>query len=203
MKKLLKLAIVITLFIGCKKESNISGIENNTNAYVDLTIDGVSKSRINIANIGGTGFGPTCTKKVFDQHVIDNDNSEYSVSISFLHAYLDKDFQSLIAMIKQKPISDSSGVTSPTSSYCGFTSALQFPYIIISYKDNKTNTYYMLQTLSLNNINSISNITKVSTSGSVNNYLITGSFKSVFDNFTSNKIVKVDGKYKFYINTYN
>ena len=62
MKKLLKLAIVITLFIGCKKESNISGIENNTNAYVDLTIDGVSKSRINIANIGGTDSGPTLKK---------------------------------------------------------------------------------------------------------------------------------------------
>jgi hypothetical protein len=69
MKKLLKLAIVITLFIGCKKESNVSGIENNTNtnAYVDLTIDGVSKSRINIANIGGTGSRPTLKKYYNDK----------------------------------------------------------------------------------------------------------------------------------------
>lgn len=203
MKKVLVILVLIVLFIGCKKDSNESGVEIASDGYVDLTIDGVSKSRIKIANIGGTGFGPTCTKKVFDQHVLDTDNSEYSVSISFLHAYLDKDFQSLITMVKQKPTSDSSGVTSPTSSYCGFTSVVTYPYIILSYRDNKTNISYKLQNFSLNNINSVSNITKISTSGTVNNYSITGAFKSVFENTANNKTVKVDGKYKIYINTSN
>lgn len=203
MKKVLTILVLITLFNSCKKDSNESVAEIISDGYVDLTIDGASKSRIKIANIGGTGFGPTCTKKVFDQHVVDNDNSEYSISISFLHAYLDKDFQSLIAMVKQKPISDSSGLTSPSSSYCGLTSAVQFPYVIISYKDIKTNTSYRLDVGYPNAINSISNITKISTTGTVNNYSITGAFKSVFENNTNNKKVKVDGKYKIFINTSN
>jgi hypothetical protein len=184
-------------------ELSFTTAEITSDAYVDLTIDGASKSRIKIANIGGTGFGPTCTKKVFNQHVVDNDNSEYSVSISFLHAYLDKDFQSLITMVKQKTITDSTSITSPSSSYCGLTSAIQLPYIIISYKDNKTNASYELNAGYPNAINSISNITKISTTGTVNNYSITGAFKSVFENNTNNKKVKVDGKYKIFVNTSN
>ena len=184
-------------------ELSFTTAEITSDGYVDLTIDEASKSRIKIANIGGTGFGPTCTKKVFNQHVVDNDNSEYSVSISFLHAYLDKDFQSLIAGVKQQTITDSTGVHSPSSSYCGLTSAVQFPYIIISYKDNKTNASYQLNVWYPNAINSISNITKISTLGTVNNYSITGAFKSVFENNTNNKKVKVDGKYKIFINTSN
>jgi len=187
-------------------ELSFTTAEITSDGYVDLTIDGASKSRIKIANIGGTGFGPTCTRlKVFDQHVVDNVNSEYSVSISFLHAYFDKDFQPLITMVKQKTITDSASIKSPSSSYsyCEGTYVVHFPYIIISYKDNKTNASHELNEYWGNAINSISNITKISTTGTVNNYSITGAFKSVFENNTNNKKVKVDGKYKIFINTSN
>ena len=191
---------------GYGNELSFTTAEITSDGYVDLTIDGASKSRIKIANIGGTGFGPTCTRlKVFDQHVVDNVNSEYSVSISFLHAYFDKDFQPLITMVKQKTITDSASIKSPSSSYsyCEGTYVVHFPYIIISYKDNKTNASYELNEDWGNAILSISNITKISTTGTVNNYSITGAFQSVFRNTTNNKKVKVDGKFKIFVNTSN
>jgi hypothetical protein len=192
---------------GYGNELSFTTAEITSDGYVDLTIDGASKSRIKIAKqVGGAGFGPTCTRlKVFDQHVVDNVNSEYSVSISFLHAYFDKDFQPLITMVKQKTITDSASIKSPSSSYsyCEGTYVVHFPYIIISYKDNKTNASYELNAGYPNAINSISNITKISTTGTVNNYSITGAFQSVFRNTTNNKKVKVDGKFKIFVNTSN
>jgi hypothetical protein len=108
-------------------------------------------------------------------------------------------------MVKQKTITDSASIKSPSSSYsyCEGTYVVHFPYIIISYKDNKTNASYELNEDWGNAILSISNITKISTTGTVNNYSITGAFQSVFRNTTNNKKVKVDGKFKIFVNTSN
>jgi hypothetical protein len=86
------------VFLSCNKESSNSQVESVTDGYIDLSFDGVAKSRVKLANIGGTGFGPSCTKGLFEQHVYDNDNSEYSISISFLHEYYDKNFKELVGV---------------------------------------------------------------------------------------------------------
>ncbi len=200
MKKLFYLLMFSIVLCSCSKDGNKS---SSSGGYVDLNIDGVAKSRINIANIGGTGFGPSCTKKIFEQHVVDSDNSEYSISISFLHAYYDKDFQEIINAVKSKTISQTSGVISPSDSYCGYSSLFTNPYIIISYVDVKSNTIFKIQTFSLDNINSIENITKISSVNNINNYVINGSFKSTLSNISNNKFVKINAKYKIYINTVN
>jgi hypothetical protein len=191
------------VFLSCNKESSNSQVESVTDGYIDLSFDGVAKSRVKLANIGGTGFGPSCTKGLFEQHVYDNDNSEYSISISFLHEYYDKNFKELVGVSTQMPFIDTGGVIKQSSSYCGYTSSPMVS-LIISYKDKKTNSTLELQTgWTSSNVHKISNVTKISTNGTKNNYSSTGTFKSVFDNFSNNKTLKLDGNYKIFINTSN